>query len=65
MMKLTRIRVEGWSQQIGHHTRLTRCYTNPGIEQIVWMYPHKVGTSLYKDRIHHPIKPGIQHLTRP
>jgi len=62
-MKLTQIRV--WNQPDGRYTNLTRYYTDPYIEHIVLLYPDKVVTSLYKDSILHPLKPGIQHLTRP
>jgi len=63
MMKLTSIEVEGWNSHSGHHTRLTRHYTN--IEHVVRLYPNKVESYLYKDGMHQPFKPGIHHLTRP
>jgi len=64
-MKLARISVEVWNNPNGFHTYLRRYYTNPVIEQIVGLYPHKVGTSLYKDNNHQPIKQGIHHRVRP
>jgi len=62
-MKLTQIRV--WNSPGGRYTRLIRCYTDPGIEHRVVLYPTGVETYLFKGDMNHPIKPGIQHLTRP
>jgi len=62
-MKLTRILV--WAAPNGHQTFLTRSYTNPDIEHIVWLYPNKVVTYTYKDNMNNSFKPGIHLLTRP
>jgi len=62
-MKLTKI--EAWNNHDGLHTYLRRHYTDPGIEQIVWLNPDKVTTFLRKDNIHQIIKTGIHHRVRP
>jgi len=65
MMKLTEIVVEVWNIPSRPYTMIRRYYDNPYLEHVVRLYPNEVETSLYNGNMNHPIKPGIQHLTRP
>jgi len=64
-MRLIKIEVAVWNNPNGRYTYIARCYTNPGREHIVRLYPNEVTTYLVKGNIHEAFKPGIQNLTRP